>query len=63
VTTIEPLVKALRLSFSKRTGGGFYLRAESFFNVASYVDEVGASGSYGGKGLHSTSAKFSDSSS
>jgi predicted ATPase len=30
VTTIEPLVKALRLSFTKRTGGGFYLRAESF---------------------------------
>src|SRR5260221_14097817 len=49
VTTIEPLVKALRLSFTKRTGGGFYLRAESFFNVARYVDQVGASGSYGDK--------------
>jgi predicted ATPase len=54
-TTIEPLVKALRLSFTKRTGGGFYLRAESFFNVASYVDHVGASGSYGDKSLHDQS--------
>src|ERR1700757_3356357 len=38
VRSIEPLVKALRLSFTKRTGAGFYLRAESFFNVASHVD-------------------------
>src|SRR6476646_5074899 len=52
VATIEPLVKALRLSFTKRTGGGFYLRAESFFNVATYVDQVGALGSYGDKSLH-----------
>jgi predicted ATPase len=28
VRSSEPLVKALRLSFTKRTGGGFYLRAE-----------------------------------
>ena len=55
VTTIEPLVRTLRLSFAKRTGGGFYLRAESFFNVASYVDQVGASGSYGDKSLHDQS--------
>jgi predicted ATPase len=55
VTTIEPLVKALRLSFTKRTGGGFYLGAESFFNVASHVDQVGASESYGGRSLHAQS--------
>jgi predicted ATPase len=52
---IEPLVKALRLSFTKRTGRGFYLRAESFFSVASYVDQLGASESYGGKSLHDQS--------
>ncbi len=52
VRSIEPLVSALRLSFTKRTGSGFYLRAESFFNVASYIDGVGASNSYGGKSLH-----------
>lgn len=55
VTSIEPLVKALRLSFTKKTGSGFYLRAESFFNVASYVDQVGASKSYGDKSLHGQS--------
>jgi predicted ATPase len=26
VRSMEPLVKALRLAFTKRTGGGFYLR-------------------------------------
>jgi predicted ATPase len=55
VTAIEPLVKTLRLSFTQRTGRGFYLRAESFFNVASYVDQVGASESYGGRSLHAQS--------
>jgi predicted ATPase len=55
VKSIDPLVSKLRLSFTKRTGGGFYLRAESFFNVASYVDEVGVSASYGGKSLHGQS--------
>jgi predicted ATPase len=55
VRSIEPLVRALRLSFTKRTGTGFYLRAESFFNVASHVDNVGASQSYGGKSLHDQS--------
>lgn len=55
VTRIEPLVKALRLSFTKRTGVGFYLRVESFFNVASYVDQVGVAGSYGDKSLHDQS--------
>lgn len=55
VTSVEPLVKALRLAFTKRTGGGFYLRAESFFNVASYVDQVAAAGSYGNRSLHSQS--------
>lgn len=31
------------------------MRAESFFNVASYVDQVLASGSYGDKSLHDQS--------
>jgi predicted ATPase len=55
VGSIDPLVTALRLSFTKRTGGGFYLRAESFFNVASSVDRMGASNSYGGRSLHDQS--------
>ena len=55
VGSINPLVGALRLSFTNRTGSGFYLRAESFFNVASQVDSLGASQSYGGKSLHDQS--------
>jgi predicted ATPase len=55
VRSIDPLVKALRLAFTARTGAGFYLRAESFFNVASYVDQVGATEAYGGRSLHDQS--------
>src|SRR5216683_7856134 len=52
---IDPLVKALRVSFSIRTGAGFYPKAESFFNVATFVDSAGMSGSYGGRSLHDQS--------
>lgn len=52
--SIDPLVRALRLSFDRRTGAGYFLRAESFFNTASYIDQIGVSGFYGGS-LHSRS--------
>ncbi len=48
--SVDPLVRALRLSFDKRTGAGFFLRAESFFNVASHVDALGVAEYYTGKG-------------
>jgi predicted ATPase len=48
-------VRALRLSFDKRTGAGYFLRAESLFNVASHVDAIGMSEFYGGRSLHSRS--------
>lgn len=62
--SIDPLVKALRLSFDKRTGAGYFLRAESFFNTASHIDnldkEPGSHGPpismfYGGRSLHTRS--------
>ncbi len=34
---------------------GFFLRAESFYYVASAIDEYGAQGSYGGRSLHAMS--------
>lgn len=34
---------------------GFFLRAESFYNVASYIDEIDAIKSYGGVSLHEQS--------
>lgn len=55
VRSVDPLVRALQVGFTVRTGAGFYLRAESFFNVASYVDSVGARDNYGGKSLHGQS--------
>ncbi len=53
--SIDPLRRALRLSFDKRTGAGFFLRAESFFNVASHIDNIAASAFYGGQSLHARS--------
>lgn len=53
--SIAPLARALRLSFNKRTGTGFFLRAESFFNVATHIDAIGVSEYYGGRSLHERS--------
>jgi predicted ATPase len=48
--------QALRLSWSPRVTEGFFLRAESFFNFATYLEERGSSFStYGGKSLHAQS--------
>ncbi len=57
------LADYLRLSWSPKLLGGFFFRAESFFNLASYVDELAkdplegskAYLSYGGESLHSKS--------
>lgn len=55
VRAITPLSKALRVGFSVRNGRGFYLRAESFFNVATRVDELEVADGYGGRSLHEQS--------
>jgi predicted ATPase len=47
------LGRALRLGWRQRVSGGFFLRAETFFNFATYLEEVGSSFiAYGGKSLH-----------
>jgi predicted ATPase len=58
----DSLIRALRLSFDKRTGAGFFLRAESFFNTATTIDELEKQilgprilPSYGGQSLHTRS--------
>jgi predicted ATPase len=61
--SIDALVQALRLSFDKRTGAGYFLRAESFFNTASHIDALDKEASYsppisafyGGRSLHTRS--------
>jgi predicted ATPase len=55
VHSVDPLVKALRVAFSRRTGRGFFLRAESFFNTASAIDALGSKDAYGGRSLHAQS--------
>ena len=54
--SISPLHEVLRLvrSFS-RPKDGYFLRAESFFNVATYMDEIGYLKSYGDRSLHARS--------
>lgn len=61
--SIDQLVRALRLSFDRRTGAGYFLRAESFFNTVSYMDQLDEEPSfappinayYGGRSLHTRS--------
>ena len=46
------LAKALRLSWLPKITEGFFMRAESFYNFASYLDGVSDFRAYGGKSLH-----------
>ncbi|WP_437971115.1 AAA family ATPase [Sorangium sp. So ce260] len=54
--TESELHAAMRLvRGARREKNGFFLRAESFFNVATQVDELGAAQFYGGTSLHEQS--------
>ncbi len=60
--TESSLASALRLSWSKKMNRGFFLRAESFFNFATYLEEARKEqpgfdwyGPYGGESLHTMS--------
>jgi predicted ATPase len=47
------LGRALALSWRQRVSDGFFLRAETFFNFATYLEEVGSPFlAYGGKSFH-----------
>lgn len=50
------LGQALQLSWRQRVSDGFFLRAETFFNFATYLEEVGSPFlAYGGKSFHQQS--------
>ena len=49
------LAQALRLSWLPKVTEGFFMRAESFYNFATYIDEVSDLRAYGGKSLHKQS--------
>jgi Predicted ATPase len=54
--THSDLYKNLKLVKGvKSPKDGFFLRAESFYNVATNIDEIDVVGSYGGRSLHSQS--------
>jgi predicted ATPase len=55
VRAVSALARALRVAFTKRTGRGFFLRAESFFNLATDVDRLGVKDGYGDISLHEQS--------
>ena len=47
------LGRALGLSWRQKVSDGFFLRAETFFNFATYLEEVGSTfHAYGGRSLH-----------
>jgi len=46
------LAEALRLSWLPRVSNGFFFRAESFFGLARYIDEVAEIDNYGGRAMH-----------
>ncbi|MEK7120580.1 MAG: AAA family ATPase, partial [Patescibacteria group bacterium] len=54
------LANAVKLSWTQKILGGYFFRAESFFNVASYIDDIQkidgkAYLAYGGESLHKQS--------
>ena len=49
------LAQALRLSWLPKVTEGFFMRAESFFNFATYIEQVSDLRAYGGKSLHEQS--------
>jgi predicted ATPase len=54
--SVSSLHSVLRMGQSfKKPKDAYFLRAESFFNVATYMDEVGYLGAYGDKSLHERS--------
>lgn len=52
----QRLGRALQLTWSQKVTTGFFLRAETFFNFATYLEDVGSTfRAYGGRSLHGQS--------
>src|SRR5436190_3449592 len=53
---LSDLAQACRITWNRKSVEGFFMRAETFFNFASYLDEIGSTfRAYGGKSLHEQS--------
>lgn len=55
LTERTELAQALRLSWLPKATEGFFMRAESFYDFATYLDQVSDLRAYGGKSLHAQS--------
>ena len=49
------LAQALRLSWAPKVTEGFFMPAESFYNFATYIEQVSDLRAYGGRSLHAQS--------
>ena len=50
---LSDLAQACRIVWNRKTVEGFFMRAETFFNFATYLDEIGSTfRAYGHKSLH-----------
>lgn len=49
------LAQSLRLSWLPKVAEGFFMRAESFYNFATYIEQVSDLRGYGGRSLHEQS--------
>ena len=49
------LAQALRLSWLPKVAEGFFMRAESFYTFATYIEQVSDLRAYGGRSLHEQS--------
>ncbi len=52
---VSELGKALSLSWLPKVSDGFFMRAESFYHFATYIDQVSDLRTYGGVSLHQQS--------
>ncbi len=51
----EQLGECFTLSWRQKPRDGYFFRAESFYNVANYLDSIGGNDPYGGKSIHEQS--------
>lgn len=51
----SPLAQALRLTWRPKVTEGFFMRAESFYNFATYIEQTSDMRAYGGRSLHEQS--------
>ncbi|MGA9530489.1 MAG: AAA family ATPase [Candidatus Babeliales bacterium] len=50
--TAAQLGRLMKLTWNYKPMDGYFFRAETFFNIASYLDAIDGNKSYGGKSLH-----------